>query len=65
VEWKNEIMMCTRTIGVIGTIPKTFRKYLSNTPGKNDIKEVKTTDVLGTAQLLRKVIMQKNMQHEK
>jgi hypothetical protein len=60
VDFKNKMMRHIRTVGVIGSIPETFRKYLSNKPGMNDIKELKKRAVLGTAQLLRKVIMQKN-----
>jgi len=33
---------------------KSFRKYLSNIPGKHEINK---SDVLGTAHLLRKVLM--------
>ena len=33
---------------------KSFRKYLSNIHGKHEIKK---TDILGTAHLLRKVLM--------
>jgi hypothetical protein len=31
------------TIGTTGTISKSFRKYLSNRPGKHDIKELQKT----------------------
>jgi len=60
VECKNIMMIYTRTVGVIGNIPKTFRKHLSNMLTKNDIKELKKTTVLDTAQLLRKSVMQTN-----
>jgi hypothetical protein len=36
-------------IGATGTISKLFRKYLSNIPGKQDIKEPQKTAILGTA----------------
>jgi hypothetical protein len=36
---------------------KSFRKYLSNIPGKHDIKVVQNTAVLGTALIIRKVLM--------
>jgi hypothetical protein len=42
-------------IGATGTISKSFRKYLSNIPGKHDIKELQITAILGTAHILRKV----------
>jgi hypothetical protein len=44
-------------IGATGTISKSFRKHLSSTPGKHDIKELQKTAVLGTAHTLRKVLM--------
>jgi hypothetical protein len=45
------------TIGATGTISKSFRKYLSSIPGKHDIKELQKTAILGTAHVLRKVLM--------
>jgi hypothetical protein len=36
-------------IGATGTILKAFRKYLSNTPGKHSIKELRKSAILGTA----------------
>jgi hypothetical protein len=44
-------------IGATGTISKTFRKYLSNIPGKHDIKELQKTAMLGAAHRLRKVLI--------
>ena len=43
--------------GATGTISKAFRKYLSNTPGKHEVKELQKTAILGTAHILRKVLM--------
>jgi hypothetical protein len=43
--------------GAAGTISKSFRKYLSSIPGKHDIKELQKTAILGTAHILRKVLM--------
>jgi hypothetical protein len=42
-----------------GTISKSFIKYLSNVPRKHEIKELQKTVILGTAHILRKVLMQK------
>jgi hypothetical protein len=39
------------------TISKSFRKYLSSVSGKHDIKELQKTAILGTAHILRKVLM--------
>jgi hypothetical protein len=44
-------------IGATGTISKSFRKYLSSVPGRHDIKELQKTAILGTAHILRKVLM--------
>ena len=35
--------------GETGTISKSFRKYVSNIPGKHDVKELQKTAILGTA----------------
>jgi hypothetical protein len=43
--------------GATGTISKSFRKYISNIPGKHEVKEQQKTAILGTAQILRKVLM--------
>jgi len=43
--------------GVTGTISKSLRHYLSNIPGKHEIKELQKTAILGTAHILRKVPM--------
>jgi hypothetical protein len=44
-------------IGATGTVSESFRKYLSNIPGKYDIKEIQKTAILGTAHILREVLM--------
>jgi hypothetical protein len=36
---------------------KIIKKYVSNIPGKHDIKEVRTTDIKGTAHILRKELV--------
>ena len=45
-------------IGATGTISKSLRQYLANTPGKHEIKEMqkKKTAILGTSHKLRKVL---------
>ena len=43
--------------GATGTISKSFRKYVSNIPGKHEVKELQKTAILGTAHTLRKVLM--------
>jgi len=53
----------TKVIPIIiwatGTISKSFRKYVSNIQGKHEVKELQKTAILGTAHILRKVLMQK------
>ena len=44
-------------IGATGTISKTFKKYVSNIPGDHEVKELQKTYILGTAHILRKVLM--------
>jgi len=44
-------------IGATGTISKSFRKYVSNITGKREVKELQKTAILGTAHILRKVLM--------
>jgi len=44
-------------IGATGTIPKSLRKYVSDIPGKHEVKEVQKTAMLGTAHILLKVPM--------
>jgi hypothetical protein len=43
--------------GATVTISKSFIKHLSNIPGKHEIKELQKTDMLGTAHILREVLM--------
>jgi hypothetical protein len=50
----NVILVIT---GATGTISKSFRKYLRNVPGKHEVKELQKTAILGTAHILRKVLM--------
>jgi hypothetical protein len=44
-------------IGATVTVSKSFRKYLSHIPAKHDIKQLHKTAILGTAHILRKVLM--------
>ena len=40
-----------------GTISKSFRKHLSNIPAKHEVRKLQNTAILGTAHILRKVLM--------
>jgi len=44
-------------IGATGNISRSFRKYVSNIAGKHEVKELQKTAILGTAHILRKVLM--------
>ena len=44
-------------IGATGTFSKSFRKYVGNIPGKHEVKELQKTATLGSAHILRKVLM--------
>ena len=52
-----KIKMIPVKIGATGTISKSFRKFVSNIPGKHEVKELQKTAILGTAHILRKVLM--------
>jgi len=38
--WNVKTKVIPGIIGATGTIPKSFRKYVSNIPGKHEIKEL-------------------------
>jgi hypothetical protein len=43
--------------GATGTISKSFRKYVSIIPGNHEVKKLQKTVILGTAHILRKVLI--------
>ena len=52
--------LITRTIIIIIGVTDYFKimlKYVSNTTGKHEVKELQKTAILGTAHILRKVLM--------
>ena len=55
--WNVKTKVIPIIIGANGTISKRFRKYVSNIPGKHEVKELQKTAILGTAHILRKVLM--------
>jgi hypothetical protein len=55
--WNLKAKVIPVLIGATETMSKPFRKYLSNIPGKNEIKELQKTAILGTAHILGKVLM--------
>ena len=55
--WNVKTKMIPVIIGATETISKSFLKYVSNIPGKHEVKELQKTAILGTAHILRKVLM--------
>ena len=55
--WNVKTKVIPVIIGAPGTISKSFRKYVSNVPGNHEVKELQKTAILGTAHILRKVLM--------
>jgi hypothetical protein len=57
IMWNVKTKVISVIIGATGTISKTFRKYVSNIPRNHEVKELHKTAILGTAHILRKVLM--------
>jgi len=55
--WNVKTKVIPVIIGATWTISKSFRKYVSNIPGKHEVKELQKTAILGTAHILWKVLM--------
>ena len=55
--WNVKTKVISVIIGATGTTSKSFRKYVSNTLGKQEVKELQQTAILGTAHILREVLM--------
>jgi hypothetical protein len=55
--WYIKIRVIPVIIGATGTISKSFRKYVSTIPGNRELKKLQKTAILGTAHILRKVLM--------
>ena len=55
--WNVKTKVIPVIIGETGTISKSFRKYVSNIPGKHEVNELQKTAILVTAHILRKVLM--------
>jgi hypothetical protein len=54
--WNVKTKVIPVITGATGTISKSFRKYVSNIPGNLE-GELQKTAILGTAHILRKVLM--------
>ena len=55
--WNVKTEVIPVIIGATGTVTESFRKYVSNITGKHEVKELQKTAPLGTAHILRKVLM--------
>ena len=55
--WNVKTKVIPVVIGATGTISGSFKKYVSNISGKYEVKEPQKTAILGTAHILRKVLM--------
>ena len=51
--WNVKAKVIPVITGATGTISKSLRQYLSNTPGEHEIKDVLKTAILGTVHILR------------
>jgi hypothetical protein len=49
--WNVKAKVIPVTIAATGNISKSLRQYLSNIPGKHEIKELRKTATLGTAHI--------------
>jgi len=54
--WNVRTKVIPVIIGATGTISKSVRKYVSNIPGNDEVKELQKTAILGTAHVLRKLL---------
>jgi len=55
--WNVKTKVTPVIIWATGTISKSFRKYVNKVFGKHEVKELQKTAILGTAHILRKVLM--------
>ena len=55
--WNVKTKVIPVIIGATGTISKSFIQYVSNIPGKHEVKELQKTAILATAHILRKLLM--------
>jgi hypothetical protein len=54
--WNVKTRVIPVITGATGTISESFRKYVSSIPGKHEVKELQKIAILGTAQILSKVL---------
>jgi hypothetical protein len=54
--WNVKARLIPVIIGATGTISKSLRKNVSSIPGNHEVRELQKTAILGTANILRKVL---------
>jgi hypothetical protein len=54
--WNVKTKVIPVIIAATGTISKSFTKYVSNIPGKYEVKKLQKTAILGTAHILLEVL---------
>jgi len=54
--WNVKTKVIPVIIGATGTISKSLRKYVSNTPGNHIVKELQKRAILVTAHIRRKML---------
>jgi hypothetical protein len=55
--WNVKTRVMPVITGATGNISKSFRKYVSTVPGNDDVRELQKTAILGTAHILRTVLI--------
>jgi len=55
--WNVKSKVIKVIIGATGTISKSFRKFVSNIPGKHEVKKLQKTAILSIAHIFRKVLI--------
>ena len=55
--WNVKTKVIPVITGATGAISRSFRKYVSNIPGRHEVKKLQKTAILGTAHILRKVLI--------
>jgi len=55
--WNVKTKVIPVIMGATRTISKSFIKYVSSIPGNHEVKELQKTATMGTAHILRKVLM--------
>jgi hypothetical protein len=55
--WNVKTRVIPVITGATGTISKSFRKHVSTVPGNHEVRELQKTAILGTAHIVRKVLM--------